>query len=178
MTTKAPKTTPTRKKGDSLKPIITRKQAPALREIARSINAADHTPEVVHAAGLIARLADWLESAQRAEQTRKRSDATAAHRKAKALKTANLLYAVEFTDTFAGEANYCWVERFTVRAANIKQAITKAKQHRYYSPIPAHTASDYGDQVRIDIKGESVCAFITYIDPEEHDTDKHGEIIN
>lgn len=93
------------------------------------------------------------------------------------------LYAVEFTDTFAGEANYCWVERFTVRAANTRQAITRAKQRRYSSPVPVHTASDYGDMVRIDIKGAAVCAFIEYLDPEEHDANRHdanrhGEIVN
>ena len=73
-------------------------------------------------------------------------------------------YNVEFTDTFGGVANYCWVNRFTVEATNIKQAITKAKQHRYYAPIPKHALSDYGDSVRIDIKGECVCAFIELVE--------------
>lgn len=73
-------------------------------------------------------------------------------------------YSVEFTDTFGGEANYCWVDRFTVEATNIKQAITKAKQHRYCAPIPKHSLSDYGDSVRIDIKGKCVCAFIELVE--------------
>lgn len=69
-------------------------------------------------------------------------------------------YSVEFTDTFGGEANYCWVERFEVTAPNMQSAITKAKQHRYYSPIPRHKTSNYGDMIRIDIINDNVCAFI------------------
>lgn len=93
-------------------------------------------------------------------------------------QTANL-YAVEFTDTFAGEANYCWVVRFTVRAANLKQAITRAKKHRYGLHVPGHIKIDYGDIfVRTDIKGAAVCTFIEYIAPDEYDADKHGEIVN
>jgi hypothetical protein len=88
------------------------------------------------------------------------------------------LYAVEFTDTFGGEANYCWIERLTVRAADTKKAITAAKKHRYWAPIPRHTLSDYGDMARIDIKDENVCAFIYWLDPEEYSQDRHGEIVN
>lgn len=69
-------------------------------------------------------------------------------------------YDVEFTDTFGAEANYAWVERFNVDACNSTHAITLAKQHRYRSPVPRHTKSDYGDMVRIDIVGSCVCAFI------------------
>lgn len=75
-------------------------------------------------------------------------------------------FNVEFTDTFGGEANYCWVNRFQVEAKDIRQAITKAKQERYHAPVPRHRTSDYGDMVRIDIVGECVCAFITYADDE------------
>lgn len=78
-------------------------------------------------------------------------------------------FNVEFTDTFGGEANYCWVNRFQVEAKDIRQAITKAKQERYHAPVPRHRTSDYGDMVRIDIVGECVCAFITYADEEPED---------
>jgi hypothetical protein len=70
-------------------------------------------------------------------------------------------YDVEFTDTFGGQANYAWVQRFTVEAKDFKQAVTKAKQERYNAPIPRHKPEDYGDMVRIDIIGACVCAFIT-----------------
>jgi hypothetical protein len=77
-------------------------------------------------------------------------------------------YSVEFTDTFGGEANYCWINRYTVIARDMKHAITKAKQERYYAPIPKHTTVfNDGESCRIDIVGECVCAFITFCDADE-----------
>ena len=34
-------------------------------------------------------------------------------------------YQVEYTDTFAGEANYCWVRRAKVEANDLMQALRK-----------------------------------------------------
>jgi len=68
----------------------------------------------------------------------------------------------EWTDTFGGEANYCWVDRGTVEAKDFTEAVTKAKQHRYHSPVPRHSRSDFGDMVRIDIVGACVCCFVTW----------------
>jgi hypothetical protein len=31
-------------------------------------------------------------------------------------------YKIEVTDTFGGEANYCWVSRYTVKAKSIRGA--------------------------------------------------------
>lgn len=74
-------------------------------------------------------------------------------------------YRIEWTDTFAGEANYSWVQRSVIEAENIRQAITKAKQARYYSPLPRHTLSSYGpDSARIDIHGACICCFIDWTD--------------
>lgn len=70
-------------------------------------------------------------------------------------------YDIQWTDTFGGEANYCWAENDTIEASSIKSAITKAKKKRYYSPLPRHTiAIDTGDMIRIDIAGANVCCFI------------------
>jgi hypothetical protein len=77
-------------------------------------------------------------------------------------------YDIEFTDTFGNEANYCWIERYRVQAKNMKQAITKAKQARYYSPIPRHTIQfNDNDFCRIDIIGACICAFIQFSDNQE-----------
>jgi hypothetical protein len=73
------------------------------------------------------------------------------------MKNANT-YFVEHTDTFGGEANYCWVHRFKVQANSAKHAATKFKQEVFFSPLPKHKTSDYGDMLRIDIGNE--CAFI------------------
>lgn len=72
------------------------------------------------------------------------------------------LYDIQWTDTFGGEANYCWVDNDTIEAPNIQSAITKAKQKRYYSPVPRHRVTiDDGDFIRIDIIGANVCCFIS-----------------
>lgn len=75
-------------------------------------------------------------------------------------------YAVEFTDTFDGEANYCWANRFKVEAENMKQAITKAKK-REFGTCPKHTI-DFNDgmMARIDINNACICAFIELVDEE------------
>lgn len=82
---------------------------------------------------------------------------------------------VEFTDTYGGEANYCWVDRYKVSARDLKHAITKAKQARYHGmnpftnrPLPRHTLSDFGDMLRIDMNGSPVCAFVTEWEDDFH----------
>lgn len=77
------------------------------------------------------------------------------------MKNANF-YLVEYTDTFCGEANYCWVNRFKVRANSAKHAVTKFKKEVFFSPLPKHKTLDFGDMLRIDIRNS--CAFITYWD--------------
>ncbi len=77
-------------------------------------------------------------------------------------------FFVEFTDTYGGEANYCWVDRYKVMARDLKHAITKAKQARYTSPVPRHKFTDYGDEVRIDMVGSPVCAFAWEYDEHYH----------
>jgi hypothetical protein len=87
-----------------------------------------------------------------------------------------MLYDIEWTDVYASEANYTWVDRHQVDGCNMGHAITLAKQYRYHSPVPRHNKQDYGDTVRIDIVGSCVCAFITLAklqpepvySPEEH----------
>jgi hypothetical protein len=71
--------------------------------------------------------------------------------------TKTNVYAVEATDTFSGMANYCWVNRFEVTAANMRGAIIKAKRHLGYG---RHRKEDYGDQVRLDIVNACICVFI------------------
>ena len=37
-------------------------------------------------------------------------------------------YEYEYTDTFGGEANYCWVERGEIKAPDIKTAMRRARK--------------------------------------------------
>lgn len=39
-------------------------------------------------------------------------------------------YDIEVTDTFGGEANYCWVDRYTIEANSIRGAVNKLARIR------------------------------------------------
>ena len=66
-------------------------------------------------------------------------------------------YFIEMTDTFGGEANYCWVSRFIVSASTPRGAMRR---------VCART----GDRVRDvgcdrwDSRTDCVCYFVEYID--------------
>lgn len=64
-------------------------------------------------------------------------------------------YNVEITDTFGGEANYCWVRRFQVKARTALGAIRKVGQYSW------RKAWDDGDTVRYNARGACVCCFVT-----------------
>lgn len=68
------------------------------------------------------------------------------------------IFFVEVTDTFAGEANYCWVHRFKVHATTPRGAIRKVR--REVGLPEAHCAWNFGDEVRYDFKGTAICAFV------------------
>ncbi len=66
------------------------------------------------------------------------------------------LFYVEVTDTFAGEANYCWVRRYKVKASSVLGAIRKVSSEECYS-----FRCDYsGEVTRYNAKGACVCAFV------------------
>lgn len=80
-------------------------------------------------------------------------------------------YNVEWTDTFAGEANYCWVDRYIVEAPSIQRAMTIAKQHRYVAPVPRDRRQNYGDMLRADMIGACVVCFVDWHDCGKPDCD-------
>jgi len=69
-------------------------------------------------------------------------------------------YFIEMTDTFGGDANYCWVNRFIVSASSPRGAMRR---------VTART----GDRVRDvgcdrwDAVGACVCYFVEWIDDEQ-----------
>lgn len=90
-----------------------------------------------------------------------------------------MIFEYEYTDTFAGEANYCWVERGTVSVPELthygydgSQGYTKADKaqtrelikrvKRELGITERHVKEDYGDTIRLDFPG-TVC-FIQYSD--------------
>jgi len=72
-------------------------------------------------------------------------------------------YFVEMTDTFGGEANYSWVNRFIVSASSERGAIGKVTRRT-------------GDSVRNvgcdrwDAVGAHICYFVEWVDPAEVQT--------
>lgn len=78
-------------------------------------------------------------------------------------------FEITWTDTFGGDANYGWVVHDTAHADTLQKAITKFKKVRYGSGpgyrLPRHKTNNYGnEEIRIDIVGANVCAFINEIE--------------
>ena len=72
-------------------------------------------------------------------------------------------YSVEMTDTFGGEANYCWVRRALIDApadATSQMLIRRAKKALGIS-APHRPPEDYGDMIRIDLRHHCICIFIS-----------------
>ena len=71
-------------------------------------------------------------------------------------------YDIEMTDTFGGEANYCWVRRATIEApatATSQMLVRRAK--RALGITGRHKICDFGDLIRLDLAGACICIFIT-----------------
>ena len=67
-------------------------------------------------------------------------------------------YDVEVTDTFGGEANYSWAQRFRVHAQSMRGAITKVSRYMG-TQGRLRKVMDTGDLVRHDVQGAAVCVF-------------------
>ncbi len=86
-------------------------------------------------------------------------------------------YQIEVTDTFGGEANYCWVNRKTVdlpahvfsddRAETWKRErsylVREAKSFAGWTGLRAET-QDFGDMIEIRPRGLCQVCFVTWID--------------
>ena len=75
-------------------------------------------------------------------------------------------YFIEMTDTFGGEANYCWVNRFLVSASTPRGAMRR---------VCARTGDSVrcvmsGDPERWDSTQGCVCYFVEWVDADEVQT--------
>ncbi len=67
-------------------------------------------------------------------------------------------YHIEVTDTYGGEANYCWVRRYKYRAHSVRGAIQMfAREHG------AGWRKDWDDGMtaRYNLQGACICCFVT-----------------
>jgi hypothetical protein len=78
---------------------------------------------------------------------------------------AHSYYFAEVTDTFGGDANYCWVRRYKVRADTLLRAIWLVSRANGYS---FRRQYDTGDMVRYDARAACVCAFVSHWDADDH----------
>jgi hypothetical protein len=73
------------------------------------------------------------------------------------MSKAKSIYFIEVTDTYAGEANYCWVRRFKVHASSVQGAMRKVSTKMGFN---ARKVYDSGDMARYDFKDATICAFV------------------
>lgn len=66
-------------------------------------------------------------------------------------------FFIEMTDTYSGEANYCWVNRFLVTASTMRGAMRKVARETGTS---VHKVMDCGDFQRWDAQGACICYFV------------------
>ncbi len=82
-----------------------------------------------------------------------------------------MTYAVEYTDTFAGEANYCWVRRATIRP---KDDATQATIMRLAKAAVGITGArgrvdNYGDTIEFRPYRFATVMFVTWSDEDLED---------
>lgn len=74
-------------------------------------------------------------------------------------------FFAELTDTFGGEANYCWVHRYKIRAKSYRGAAIKLKRAVVYD---LRLAYDTGEGRRYNARGAAVCCFLDHWDKDRH----------
>jgi hypothetical protein len=70
------------------------------------------------------------------------------------------MFDIEMTDTFGGEANYCWVVRDTIKATTMSGALRVFK--RKHGVGRTRKEYDFGDMRRYKIANANVCIFVSW----------------
>ena len=81
-------------------------------------------------------------------------------------------YFAEVTDTYGGEANYCWVRRYLITAASFRGAAIKLNKAEGYGRS-FRLESNYGDFRRYRVTNAAICAFISEADEETENQYMH-----
>lgn len=68
-----------------------------------------------------------------------------------------MLFFIEITDTYGGEANYSWVTRHCVKATSPRGAMRRIGKD---SGLNWRCVGDYGDAQRWDSTSGATCAFV------------------
>ena len=68
------------------------------------------------------------------------------------------VFFVEVTDTYGGQANYCWARRYKVTASSYRGAAIMVSRHEGYQGR-LKKVMEGGELVRHDIRGAAICMF-------------------
>lgn len=74
-------------------------------------------------------------------------------------------FYIEVTDTYGGEANYCWVHRFKVWAKSPLGAIRKVSRE---TGLSFRNEWNCGEESKYKAIGACVCAFVIWWDEENY----------
>ena len=79
------------------------------------------------------------------------------------------MYEVEHTDTYGGEANYCWVHRYDIESKGNTHKAERASLVRQAKALCGLTGArcethDYGDMIEIRPRGLCQVIFVTWKD--------------
>lgn len=88
-----------------------------------------------------------------------------------------MAWQVEVTDTFGGDANYCWVRRYTIERMPEHIALSTAARQRNwlvrtakrlagYNGVRGRVTADYGDNIEWKPYRVLHVMFITWIEDE------------
>ncbi len=76
-----------------------------------------------------------------------------------------MAYFAEFTDTFGGEANYCWVKRAYIESTeSLASAIRKARAQFGLTGIRGDITAKYGDETHWKPRGSCTILMVRYDD--------------
>jgi hypothetical protein len=73
------------------------------------------------------------------------------------------MYHIEVTDTFGGDANYCWVHRATTKATT-RRGIVRAIKAEMGITGQRADVSDYGDGYVVEPTGKNAPCIIGFAD--------------
>lgn len=77
-------------------------------------------------------------------------------------------FEIEVTDTFGGEANYCWVKRGTTRAQTRKGILAAVKRVAGWTDWcrvkVVHNSGDFLEVRPVDTSGVNQVAFVFWVD--------------
>lgn len=74
------------------------------------------------------------------------------------------MYQAEYTDTFAGQANYCWVDRAEFDADTLHKALRRARSEFGLTGVRGDITGEFGDEIWWTPRGSCTVLIVSWID--------------